>query len=327
MVIVRARTVHDVSVMKDERMGEAPGSEAEPERSDQLENIEALRASEEKFARAFEASPLPQVLIRKADRVFLAVNEAFECCFGYSRDELIGKQADVLAFYVRDTDRRLVARTLAAKGQVRNQQLQIRTKSGAVRTVVWSVVVVSDGGEPTLLIVANDITELHVSARALLASESRFASAFMKNPLPIVIVRLSDFRFLDVNAAFVQTFGYQRDELIGQSTRMHNFWVDRRERAATYQKFFAEGRLVEHPVRLLTRDGEPRDLLWTIERIDVEGESSILIMMQDVTKRNRDEAALRASDARFRQLAENIREVFWLAEPDLGAMVYVSPAY
>jgi PAS domain S-box-containing protein len=314
-------------MMKDERSGEASGNGVRLGCCNQLENSEALRASEEKFERAFEASPLPQVLIRTTDRAFVAVNEAFERCFGYSRDELIGKQADELAFFVRDSDRRLVARTLAAESQVRNQQLQVRTKSGAIRTVVWSVVVVSAGGEPTLLIVANDITELHVSARALVASESRFASAFMKSPLPTAIVRLADFRFVDVNEAFARSFGYEREELVGQSTRLHNFWVERRDRVATYRKFFAEGKLIDHPVRMLTRDGEQRDLLWTIERIDVAGESSIMIMMQDVTTRKRDEAALRASDARFRQLAENIREVFWLAEPDFAAMVYVSPAY
>jgi len=36
---------------------------------------------------------------------------------------------------------------------------------------------------------------------------------------------------------------------------------------------------------------------------------------------------LRESEERFRQLAENINEVFWIIDPSKQQMVYVSPAY
>ncbi len=39
------------------------------------------------------------------------------------------------------------------------------------------------------------------------------------------------------------------------------------------------------------------------------------------------ETALRESEARFRQLAENINQVFWLGSPDWKQMFYISPAY
>jgi len=41
----------------------------------------------------------------------------------------------------------------------------------------------------------------------------------------------------------------------------------------------------------------------------------------------RAEEASRESEERFRQLAENIQEVFWLADPTKKAVLYVSPAY
>ena len=39
------------------------------------------------------------------------------------------------------------------------------------------------------------------------------------------------------------------------------------------------------------------------------------------------EKALQASEEKFRQLAENIREVFWIGSPDWNKIFYVSPGY
>src|SRR5260370_932833 len=46
-----------------------------------------------------------------------------------------------------------------------------------------------------------------------------------------------------------------------------------------------------------------------------------------LVQRRRSEDALRDSEQRFRQLAETINEVFWLADPPCSEMLYVSPAY
>jgi two-component system sensor histidine kinase UhpB len=47
----------------------------------------------------------------------------------------------------------------------------------------------------------------------------------------------------------------------------------------------------------------------------------------DITAAKLAEEALRESEGRFRQIAENIREVFWLRSPDLKQLLYVSPMY
>ncbi len=47
----------------------------------------------------------------------------------------------------------------------------------------------------------------------------------------------------------------------------------------------------------------------------------------DVTERRRAEMSLRSSEERFRQLAENIPEIFWIANIGTGAIEYISPTY
>ncbi len=61
---------------------------------------------------------------------------------------------------------------------------------------------------------------------------------------------------------------------------------------------------------------------------DAEGNVvGIVVSSQDITARRESERALRESEERFRQLAENINEVFWVLDPINERILYVSPAY
>lgn len=50
-------------------------------------------------------------------------------------------------------------------------------------------------------------------------------------------------------------------------------------------------------------------------------------LQQEIRERQHAEEILREREERFRQLAENIHEVFWIADPQQAQMLYISPAY
>jgi PAS domain S-box-containing protein len=51
------------------------------------------------------------------------------------------------------------------------------------------------------------------------------------------------------------------------------------------------------------------------------------LLLAEIAERTRMEGDLRSSEERFRQLAENIDEIFWMVEPDSNRLLYVSPHY
>jgi PAS domain S-box-containing protein len=84
----------------------------------------------------------------------------------------------------------------------------------------------------------------------------------------------------------------------------------------------------ENEYRLRARDGSFR---WILSRAVARRDASgmpvrVAGSLTDVTERRRSEAALRASEERFRLIAESLEDVFWMCTPDRRQILYISPA-
>jgi PAS domain S-box-containing protein len=55
--------------------------------------------------------------------------------------------------------------------------------------------------------------------------------------------------------------------------------------------------------------------------------NGVVVMHVDITAEKKTEESLRTSESRFRQMAENIRDVFFLEDPHACRMLYISRAY
>jgi len=117
-----------------------------------------LRASEERFAKAFNANPYPMSLARLDDGRVIEVNESLIELSGYSRPELI-ERGLVEFLWEMPLSRPELIEKVRKHGVVRNLDARVRTRSGRLRLVLLSSLIVDIGGLRCLLSVANDITE------------------------------------------------------------------------------------------------------------------------------------------------------------------------
>lgn len=136
-------------------------------------------------------------------------------------------------------------------------------------------------------------------------------------------------RIVYANPAFTQITGYAASDVIGRSCSVLQGPGTSTEAVAAMREAFATGRTYEGELLNYRQDGTPfwNHLSITPVRDETGNVSNYIAVQLDVTARRRTEAALRASEERFRQLAENIHEVFWMSDPEKRSVLYVSPAY
>jgi two-component system, cell cycle sensor histidine kinase and response regulator CckA len=122
---------------------------------------EALRASEEKFSRAFRLSPDSININRLADGVYLDINEGFTRNMGYTREDVLGHSSTSadLRIWLHDTDRDALVAGLRAQGEVTGLEAAFLRKDGSIVQGLMSARLLEINGEPCILSITRDITE------------------------------------------------------------------------------------------------------------------------------------------------------------------------
>ena len=119
----------------------------------------SLRQSEERFAAAFENSPLGISVLNARNGRFLDANEQFCAIAGYTREAILGRTTDDLKLWVDAEQRAAVFDKLQAEGMVRNVDMLLRRSGGEVRSLLTSFTMMEVDGEPYIFGVGADITE------------------------------------------------------------------------------------------------------------------------------------------------------------------------
>ena len=135
----------------------------------------ALRASEERFAKAFRALPDAGMIARLPEMLIIAVNERWEQMYGYRADRAVGRRLLELGLFRQTVEGVRVLERLRSEGAVRDQEVAMRNRSGAELQVVLSGETVEVAGEPCLIVMMHDMTERRRAEDEVIAQRRQLA--------------------------------------------------------------------------------------------------------------------------------------------------------
>jgi PAS domain S-box-containing protein len=297
----------------------------------------ALETSEARFRTIFEQVQLGMNLIDLKTGRYLQVNQAFCTLVGYSEAELLTRSFWDITHPADITLSRLQrAAIINSNSAMYRVEKRFIHKQGQT---VWAAVHVSrlpnaDNTFQTGIAIVEDITARRQAETALKTTEAQLSQTLERVAAAIVrFYVFPDNRVLKdyFSPGCERLFGYAAEEFLAD----HTLWMSRVLPEDQETVIRPSWQLIKQQptttleFRFRHRDGSVR---WIAETLNSEWDETaqgwvVSGLQVDCTDRRLAETALRESEERFRQLAENISQVFYLASTHKPEVYYVNPAY
>jgi PAS domain S-box-containing protein len=257
-------------------------------------------------------------------------NETFREVSGYSAEELTRKS--VLDFF-KEPDKSLVAERMQ----------EVFSKGGAVVEASFIAKDQTEGpylfsgkrlecdGKICLVGLGVSLTDSKRAAQKLRDSESTHRVLFEDSADATLVV--GERGFVDCNLAAVQMFGYAT---VADLIALHPADISPPNQpdgtpslAGSHHKIATAFLNGKNRFEWLHRrkNGEIFPAEVCLTALMLHGQPALMATVRDITARKHAEASLRTSEEQFRQLADSIREVFFVVTPEPIQVAYLNPAY
>jgi len=257
-------------------------------------------------------------------------NETFRDVSGYSAEELTSKS--VMDFF-KEPDKSLVAERMQQvflKGEAVVEACFIAKDQTETPYLFSGKRLVFDG-KLCLVGLGVNLTERKRAEQKLRDSENKHRVLFEDSADATLVV--GEQGFVDCNSAAVEMFGYatvadltalrpadlsppnQPDgtsSLAGSNQQIATAFLNGQNRFEWLHQ---------------RKNGEQFPAEVCLTALTLHGRPALMAIVRDITARKHAEASLRTSEEQFRQLADSIREVFFVLTPEPIRVAYVSPAY
>ncbi|MEG3892609.1 PAS domain S-box protein [Microcoleus sp. Z1_A1] len=256
-------------------------------------------------------------------------NDALIAQYGGTREEFIGRTLYSLLSHNLTGGREIIREFFdAGRIHIENDN---RKFDGALIWVEGDYICIYDshGRIVGYFGVQRDISDRKKAEATLRDSEERFRATVEQAAVGITHPDATG-RYLRVNQKFCEIVGYTATELLSRTWMDVTYPEDIDADLEQNKKLFA-GKIDSFKMekRLLHKDGTVVWVNITVSLIKepLSGAIYNVVVTEDISDRKKTEAALKESEERFRQLAENIESVFWMVNVQPQEIIYISPAY
>jgi len=171
----------------------------------------ALRQSEDRLRKVFDASSMIISVSHLADGRYLDVNPAFLRTGGWTREEVIGRTSFDLGVWTDNRDRERLVERLRREGAIHDMEFAFRMKSGDVRYLLCGIEPIRIEGVDCLLLVGQDITE-----RKKAENQMQKLSHALEQTADAVMITDRQGAIEYVNPTFEEVTGYRFAETLGR---------------------------------------------------------------------------------------------------------------
>ena len=284
-----------------------------------------LRESEERFSKVFRSSPAPQAVSDVDSREIIDLNDRCLELSGYSREELIGKDADKLEVWIDPGERNRLGKKLRTAGFLKNEPVELRSRAGKKIMALWSAEIIQMHGRKLVLSMFYDETERRLAEEAL--RKSRETLSRERNRLKVITETMGEGlyvfdtkgRISFSNSAAASVLGYSQDELLGQVAHdlFHHLYNHEGHKVALedcpFFKSVISGRSHSSEENFKRKDGSvfPVDVT-SRPMIGEEGVTGAVTVFRDISERKDAEVKLKNSEEKYRALMEQSLDMIFL---------------
>lgn len=262
--------------------------------------------AEERFYKAFHATPAILAIISLETGKILDINESGERFTGYRREEIVGHTADELGHRLYGEQNESLLRQFQEQGFIRDTELRVNSKDGQLRYCLLSMEEIQVNNEQSALIILVDITPLKETATSLqqvntelqqrvaqrtgeLQNRQAELAALLDAMGDGVIYTLGE-QVQYMNRAMTELSGYQLDELIDKPAQ----WllgkelglIETQKRTSEILRMLQDGRAWRGEGKLTRKDSSRVDVAYTVNAL-LDGRNDIIgsvILVRDITE-------------------------------------------
>lgn len=281
---------------------------------------EALKESEERYRTLFAGTPNP-ILIKDMEGNYIDGNDAALAFLECTREEFLAMNVkNTLPPYL-DEDWYANLRKIWEIGGTVERDYYVW---GKIKVLELTLTPLQVRGRKIVFGIGRDVTEKKKAEKELRESEEKYRLLVENANEAIAVVQDSTVKYVNDRTFEIMLHG--REEFLSRPF-IEFIHPDDKQMVMGYYTAWASHEKVPslYPFRFIDKDGSIKWAEMRATTFKWEGKPAVLVLMTDITERQRAAEALRQSEERYRLLAENSLDVIWTVGLDLEP-IYISPS-
>ncbi len=267
----------------------------------EMQNEELRRAqleldtARERYFDLYDKAPVGYLTVTE-EGLILEANFTASAMLGVSKSEVV-KSPFSRFIFKEDQDAYYLQRKhlFAGDGKQDFDLRMVKTDRKVFWVHMTAVVLLNAEGTQVARVALSDIS-------GVIDARQRFESSFRNNPALMAISSIPEMKFLDVNAAFLTTMGYCREDVIGKTSIELDLFPDSVQQAKLGEQLQRDGHVEDCELYVRHKNGRLLTGLFSGVLINNDGQQFMLTVMLDITDRKQAEGKLRKSEERHRDI-------------------------